>query len=209
VPSAIREAMGETNLKELIRFEQERARHWASNGNAAVKTDPATHRDLWALMGDDPEKFKTTDLRPYGMKLSGEDYEQLSARQQAMRTGKGQKDMLPFTSKINATIEMNEWVGPKNADKRGAFRRAAQLDWERLTAGGKTLTPTQEDELLDNLLKDIVIKPGSLWDTKGPAYSAPRAVREAAQQFEAGKVYTDASGNKARFKGGGKWEDVK
>lgn len=177
VPAALREAMGENNLQQLIRFEQERARHWAAQGSGAVKTDPATHRDLWALMGDNPDAFKTTDLRPFGMKLSGEDYEQLSARQQAMRTGKGEKDMISFNNKVNAAIEQLQLTGTAKAADRGAFRRAAQIDWERATTGGKPMTPMQEDELLDSLVKDIVIKPGRIWDTTGPAYKAPADVR--------------------------------
>lgn len=177
VPAAIREAMGETNLQQLIRFEQERARHYATEGNKGVKTDPETHRMLWALMGDDPEKFKTENLRQYGMKLSGEDYEQLSTRQQNMRVGKGEKDMISFNNKVNAAIESLQLTGTSKAADRGAFRRAAQMDWERATAGGKPMTPVQEDELLDGLMKNVVIKPGWLWDTTAPAYKAPAAVR--------------------------------
>lgn len=209
VPTALREAMGETNLQQLIRFEQERARHYATEGNKPIKTDPATHRMLWAMMGDNPDQFKGENLRQYGMKLSDADYEQLSQRQQNMRVGKGEKDMISFNNKVNAIIEQNQWVGQAHADKRGAFRRAAQMDYERVTQGGKVLNPTQEDELLDGLLKDIVIKPGSWWNTTGPAYTAPKEVRAAAQQFTIGTVYTDANGNKARFKGGNQWEPVK
>lgn len=178
VPTALREAMGETNLQQLIRFEQERARHWATEGLKPIKTDPATHRDLWAMMGDDPEKFKAENLRQYGMKLSDQDYEQLTTLQQNMKNGKGQKDMVSFNNKVNAVIEQNQWVGAAHADKRGAFRRAAQMDWERLTQNGaKQLTPAGEDDLLDGLVKDIVIKPGTWWNTTGPAYTAPKNVR--------------------------------
>ena len=76
----------------------------------------------------------------------------------------------------------NQWVGTAHADKRGAFRRAAQMDYERLTQGGKPLAPGQEDDLLDNLVKDIVIKPGTWWDTTGPAFTAPKNVRIAREQ---------------------------
>lgn len=199
VPAEVRKAMGNERLQRLITFEQDRARHYATNGNASVKTDPATHRDLWALMGDDPEKFKTTDLRPYGMKLSGEDYEQLSTRQQGMRTGKGQKDMISFNNKVNAVVEQEQWVGQAHADKRGAFRRAAQMDWERLTQGGKVLTPAQEDDLLDNLRKDIVIKPRSWFpDSTGPAYTAPKNIRIARENGITAIVQTDADFEKLK-----------
>ena len=61
-----------------------------------------------------------------------------------------------------------------------------------------------------------MIKPGWLWDTKGPAYQAPRDVRNAAvvptaepDKFTTGKIYTDKSGNRAKYLGGGKWETIK
>jgi hypothetical protein len=205
VPAALRAAMGETNLQQLIRFEQERARHFAAEGVKPIKTDPATHRDLWAMMGDNPDKFKTENLRQYGLKLSDADYEQLTARQTAMRSGKGEKDLISFNNKVNAAIEQSGLVGTAKAQERGAFRRAAQLDFERATANGKPLTPMQEDELLDGLTKDTVLKPGYLWDTTGPAYKAHPDDRKYAK----GKTYTDAGGNKARYVGGGKWEDIK
>lgn len=178
VPADVRKAMGNERLQRLIAFEQERARHYAAEGNKGVKTDDPTHRMLWALSGDDPEKFKTTELREYGMKLSAADFEQLRNKQDAMRAGKGQKDMIPFNNKVNAVIESNKWVGQAHVDKRGAFRRAAQMDWERLTQNGaKQMTPGQEDDLLDGLVKDIVIKKGVVWNTTGPAFTAPKNVR--------------------------------
>ena len=209
VPTAIREAMGETNLQQLIRFEQERAQRWATEGTKPVKTDPTTHRMLWAMVNDDPDKFKSERLLPYGLKLSNEDYEQLTKLQASMRAGKGQKDMISFNNKVNAIIEQNGWIGQGHAENRGAFRRAAQVDYERLTQGDKVLTPAQEDELLNSLAKDIVLSPGRIWDTKGPAFKASPEVRAAAQQFTVGKIYTDANGNRAKFMGGGKWEPIK
>lgn len=98
-------------------------------------------------------------------------------------------------------------------EKLGQFQSAAyDLFNEHLKAKGKEPTFDERQAILDGLVKEIVIKPGWLWDTKGPAYQAPRETRNAAMQpdkFTAGKVYTDAAGNRAKYLGAGKWEPVK
>ncbi len=180
VPEALRLAMGESNLRELMRWEQSKVDH-DKTGGGPVKTDPETHRELWAMYGDDREKFAQVNLRQYGMKLSTQDFEQLVKLQSDIRTGKGQKDSVSFNNKVNAMIEQLGITGnaKQNVEKRGAFRRAAQVDFERMTAGGKVLTPVQEDELLDSLVKDITLKRRSWWaDETGPAYTAPADVRD-------------------------------
>ena len=179
VPAALRKDMGETNLKELIRFEQDRARHFQAEGNKPIKTDPDTHRDLWALFGDNRDKFAEVNLRQYGAKLATADYEQLVKLQSDIRTGKGQKDQITFTNKVNAAINQMELTGEKHAKDRGELQRAAQTDWERAAASGKPPTPKQEDEILDSLTKTVVLEKRAAWfDKTGPGYKLNPQQRE-------------------------------
>ena len=85
-------------------------------------------------------------------------------------------------------------------ERVGQFQSAAyDLFNEHLKTKGKEPTYEERQTILDSLVKEIVIKPGVIWDTKGPAYQAPRDVRNAAltaDKFTVGKVYTDANGNR-------------
>ena len=152
VPESVLSVMDGRERVQLKDYLRQRAEHSATQGNKPVVTDPATHRKLWALMGDDPEAFKKERLDAHGMKLSGADFEQLVKLQADMRKpGKPAKDLVSFNNKVQAAIELNGWTGTKDDQKRGAFRRAAQMAWEQQTADGKVLPPKAEDELLDAL----------------------------------------------------------
>jgi hypothetical protein len=154
VPEAILGGMDGKERVQLKDYLRQRAEHAATQGAKPVKTDEATHRRLWALMGDDPEAFKRERLDAHGMKLSGADFEQLVKLQASMKNPtKEPKDTIAFQNKVTARLEMQGIAtGAAREEKRGQFRLAAQKEFEAFEARtGKKPSPKDEDEMLDRL----------------------------------------------------------
>jgi hypothetical protein len=154
VPEAILGGMDGRERVQLKDYLRQRAEHAATQGAKPVKTDEATHRRLWALMGDDPEAFKRERLDAHGMKLSGADFEQLVKLQAGMRSpAKEPRDVVTWQNKVTSRLEMQGIsTGAAREQQRGQFRRAAQQEFEAFEARtGKKPSPKDEDEILDRL----------------------------------------------------------
>lgn len=132
---------------------RQRAERQADRGNAPPKTDRATHAELWDLLVNDPEKFKTVRLVAYSEKLSQADLEQLALQQKGMLNPKKEKDVISFNNKVLSRLEMlGVASGAKDQEKRGMFRSAAQKLFEDFEARtGKPPSPEDEEKILDNL----------------------------------------------------------
>lgn len=152
VPELLLGNMDGRQRVQLQDYIKDRAEHLATAGNKPVKTDPTVHRGLWAMIADDKTKFAEVDLRPLGMKLSAEDYEQLSRLQSDIRTGKGEKDTITWQNKTKAYVEQLGLGGKAGEQKRGAFTLAAQQLYESHKARtGKAPNETEENTLLQSL----------------------------------------------------------
>ena len=99
------------------------------------------------------------------------------------------------------------------AEEKGKFTSAAQdLFNEHLKRTGKEPVFEERQKILDQMVKEVVTKPGWLWDAKGPAYELPRdQLRQKTappDKFTPGQFYRDAENNRSKYLGNGKWEPV-
>lgn len=200
VPESVLERMNGRERVQLQEHLIDRAK-LADTGGLARKTD-------WPTYIDAREKLfagEKVDLRLLTTKIAGPQMEQLLDIQTKVRTPKKAVEVASTEQQVGAFAKQMDLKG----EKLGQFQSAAyDLFNEHLKTKGKEPTFDERQVILDNLVKEIVIKPGWLWDTTGPAYQAPRDVRNAAaapDKFTTGKVYVDKAGNRAKYLGGGKW----
>ena len=152
VPEALLSQMDGRERVQLQEFLRQRAEH--NMAAKAIKTDPAVHAQLWEMMVRDPEGFKKERLQAYGMKLSGEDLEQLYTKQRELLNPKNEKEVLTFQNRMTARLEqLGINTGQGDEKKRGAFRAAAQSEIDAYTARyGKQPDAKAETEILDRLM---------------------------------------------------------
>ena len=138
---------------QLQDYLRQRAEHRATEGNKPVKTDPIVQAELLDMQARDPEKFKALRMTAYAYKLGGTDLEQLAKAQRDMLNPKAEKDVVGWNNKVTGRIEMLGITDTKHAERRGAFRVAAQKEFEAFTARtGKPPAPKDEEAILDGLM---------------------------------------------------------
>jgi len=137
---------------------QDHLRAVAERGPVAPKTDPKEHARLVDMMLNDPEGFKKERIA--AARLSPTDLEQFAAKQQAMRSGKGEQQdtMLTDDQRVNGALLSNGIDAKKNPDAAYAVR--AEIDRrvraESAAKGGKTLTGDEKQRVVDAVLMDKV-----------------------------------------------------
>ena len=208
VPESVLMRMNGRERVQLQEHIVDRARLAASqaNGGAAVKTD-------WATYIDTREKLaagEAVDLRLLTTKIAAPQLEQLldiktrtSDPKKAPEVATSEQQLSAFTRQIGL-----------QGERVGQFQSAAYDRFNmHLKAKGKEPTYEERQVILDQLTKDVVTSKGLIWDSKAPAYQAPKTVRDAAMappdKYTTGQVYTDKNGAKAKYLGAGKWEPIK
>lgn len=209
VPELVLAQMNGRERVQLQDYLKERAKIAASG--VAPETDWATYIDLREKLA----AGEKVDLRPYaGTRLAPAQLEQLLDIQTKTKDPKKMPEVATSEQQIGA---FTRTLGLKK-EKLGQFQAAAQDRFNQfLKATGKEPSYDDRQKILDDLNKTIVTDPGWLWDSKGPAFEAPKAKRDAAlgpaaapaDKFTVGNVYRDGAGNRAKYLGGGKWEPVK
>lgn len=179
VPERLRSAMGESNLRELMNWEQARAARLAA-GAKAPRTDMPTYIDLREkLAAGEP-----VNLRAYTEKVSPADMEKLLDIQTASRKP-GERDGLLTTHERvkKATFDL---YGP-NADKaKPAEVYALQTEIDKRiraqsNALGRKLKPDEEQAAVDSVVLDKVYVSGSWFgaDEKPVALLTPAEQKNA------------------------------
>ena len=176
----------------------------------SVKTDWPTYiAAREALASTDPEVRKAVNLTALSTKVAPAQLEQLLDLKTKTSDPKKAPEVATSEQQIGSFTRSMDLKG----ERVGQFQSAAyDLFNEHLKAKGKEPTYDERQVILDKLVSEIVIKPGYIWDTTGPAYTAPKVVRDkaiAGGKFTAGQVYTDAKGNRAKYVGNDKWEPIK
>lgn len=174
----------------------------------SVKTD-------WTAYIDTREKLaagEKVDLRLLTTKIAPAQLEQLLDIQTKSKDPGKRPEVATSEQQLSAftrTLDLKE-------EKAGQFQSAAYDRFNMfLKAKGKEPTYDERQQILDQLTMDVVTDKGFLWDTKEPAYAAPKTVRDkalplpTADKFVVGKVYTDAKGNRAVYRGNDQWEPAK
>jgi hypothetical protein len=172
VPESVLMRMNGRERVQLQDHLRDRAKQAATG--ESVKTDWAAYIDLREKLA----AGEKVDLRPLTTKIAPAQLEQLLDIQTKTRDPKKAPEVATSEQQI---ASFTKQMDLKN-EKLGQFQSAAyDLFNEHLKAKGKEPTYEERQAILDGLTKDIVIKTRSAWfDQTGPAYTAPRDVRNKA-----------------------------
>ena len=200
------------NGKERVQLQEhlvDRARQAADRAatGAGVKTDWATYIDTRERLA----RGEKVDLRPLTTKIGPAQLEQLLDIQTKTSDPKKAPEVATSEQQVGAMTRTMDLKG----ERLGQFQAAAYDRFNaHLAAKGKEPDYTERQKILDQLTQDVVTDKGWLWDSKAPAYQAPREVRNqlplpTVEKFTVGKAYTDGKGNRAVYRGNGQWDPVK
>jgi hypothetical protein len=160
---------------QLLRVMKADQKARAAAANGGVKTD-------WATYIDAREKLaagQAVELKALVDRIAPAQMEQLLDIQTRRSDPKKAPEVATSEQQIGSFTRQMDLKG----EKLGQFQAAAyDLFNEHLKAKGKEPTYDERQAILDKLVQDVVIKPGWIWDTTGPAYTAPREVRNAAMK---------------------------
>lgn len=146
---------------------QETARAYmekVANGEAIV-----TNREVYAALddmaGDPSSGFADIDLNRYSPHLSSGDFKHFSDLKRRISSGElpGYLSQRTVREDFVTDVVGKATKGNKADDMRRRFEEAVTADRE---ATGKKPDPTRLQQIRQMLLKEVVLKPGSLWDTK-------------------------------------------
>lgn len=171
VPEALLAQMDGKGRVQLQDYLKEKAKQAASG--EAVKTDWATYIDLRTRLAAG-EKI---NLTPFTTKLAGKEIEQLLDIQTKASNPKEAPEVATAEQQLSSFVDGLQLKGEKD----GKFKAAAyDLFNEHLKRTGKKPTFEERDKIMRDLNREIVTKPGWLWDSKDPAFMAERDVRNKA-----------------------------
>ena len=171
VPEALLVQMDGRGRVELQDYLKTKAKQAAEG--TSVKTDWATYIEL-------REKLATGEkinLVPFTTKIAPKEMEQLLDIQTKVKSPGKVPEVASSEQQLGAFVDS---LGLKG-DNDGKFKAAAyDLFNEHFKRTGKEPTFEERDKIMRDLNKEIVTKPGWLWDTKDPAFKAERDVRNKA-----------------------------
>ncbi len=175
VPESVLMRMNGRERVQLQEHLADRARQAADRAaGQPLKTDWAVYVDLHQRMA----AGEKVDLRPYaGTKIAGPQMDQLLD----LRAKRDDPKKAPeVTTSEQQLSSYTRTLDLKN-EKLGQFQSAAYDRFNmHLKAKGKEPTYEERQAILDQLTMEVVTDKGFLWDSKAPAYQAPKAVRDKA-----------------------------
>ena len=206
VPETVLMQMDGRGRVQLQDYLRERAKQ-AAAGETRVKTD-------WPLYLETREKLaagENVDLRPLAAKIAGAQLEQLidikTKRSAPGKTPEVATSEQQISTYVNRLQLKDEEKGQLLSQAYGEFNAV-------LKRTGKEPSFDERQQILDRLTMDVVTDKGILWDSKEKGYKLTEEQRKATgfsaqpDKFTAGKVYKDKAGNRAKYLGGGKWENA-
>lgn len=204
-PEAVLAAMDGKDRAQLVEAQRVRADRLAKGGaESKVKTDWNTYIDVREKLA----AGERVDLRALTEKIAPAQLEQLLDIQTKTKSPTKAPEVASSEQQLSAFTGQMELKG----ERLGQFKSAAYdafNDYLRRT--GKEPDYEQRQKIMDSLTLSVVTSPGIIWDTKKPAYQAPRELRAPVvnDQFTTGKIYRDKNGAQAKYLGAGKWEPIK
>lgn len=171
VPEALLAQMDGKGRVQLQDYLKTRAKQAAEG--TAVKTD-------WATYIDAREKLaagEKVNLVALTTRIAPAQMEQLLDIQTKTKNPDKKKEVATSEQQLSAFVDGMQLRGERD----GKFKAAAyDLFNEHLKRTGKEPTFEERDKIMRDLNREIVTKPGFLWDSKDPAYMAEREVRNKA-----------------------------
>lgn len=213
LPKTVLERMdGKERVQVNAHFEAQRKAREAEAKGHSIKTDPTELAKVYDMMRDNPDEFKKLRMTTLVDRISGSDMEQIARLQQSMaKPGEDQTHVVSTTQAISTyTKEMSK-------EQANKFTPQAYKALDDFQIQNKRAPDLEERrKLLDDLTVKGVVEDDTLWfDSTKPRYMmTPEQLAKAkfpgaADKYTVGKVYKDANGNRATYKGDGKWDTTK
>lgn len=193
-------------LQETLRARAERLA-----AGKPVKTDPKTLASIYDMARENPEEFAKLRLGTLTEKVSPDDIQQIASLQRA-----SVKDKQVLTS---AQL-VGSYTKDMRPEKKGQFE---QVFYNRLLEFKEKNQRNPSDKEQKAIIDDLMMRRDNAWyqfgDTRKWQMSdtdqanatfvpGPNASKPPADKFETGKIYVDKNGNRAKYLGYGKWENL-
>lgn len=212
LPKTVLEKMdGKERVQVNAHYEAQRKAREAEAKGHSIKTDPTELAKVYDMMRDDPDGFKKLKMTTLVDRISGTDMEQIARIQQAsLKPGKDAAHV------VNTTQAISTYTKEMTKDQANKFTPQAYKALDDFQIQNKRAPDLEERrKILDDLTTKGVIEDDTLWfDSTKPKYQmTPEQLAKAkfpgADKYVVGKVYKDANGNRATYKGDGKWDNAK
>jgi hypothetical protein len=157
VPEAILAQMGGKGRVQLQEHLQARAERLSKQGNAPVKTDPATLAKILDMARDNPDEFRKIPLVSLTNAVGGSDLEQIAKLQRDMNKPDKEKDVATTTAIIGAAAR-----ALKTTEQRGAFELAVLDELNRFEKEkGRPPSYEEKRKVTDRMLLDGEVLSGA------------------------------------------------
>ena len=158
VPESILSQMNGRERVQLQDHLQTRAERLSKQGNAPVKTDPATLAKIYDMARDNPNEFRKIPLVSLTNAVGGSDLEQIARLQRDMGKPDKEKDV------ATTTQLMGTYTGGWKPEKRAKFQSAAFDDLARFEQEkGRPASFEEKRKVLDRLIIDGEVLSGSIF----------------------------------------------
>lgn len=208
-PEAILSVMSGRERVQLQEAQRTRAERLA-NGTP-VKTNPTTLAAVYDMARENPDEFAALRLGTLTEKIAPNDLQQIATLQRSIGKDK---------SVVTSAQLVGSYTKDMKPEKKGQFE---QVFYNRLLEFKEKNQRNPSDKEQKAIIDDLMMRRDNPWyqfgdvakwqlsdtDRANAAFvPGPNASKPPADKFEAGKIYVDKNGNRARYKGNGNWEPL-
>lgn len=209
IPETILSGM---NGRERVQLQEaQRTRSERLAAGKQVKTNPDELARIYDMARENPDQFATLKLVTMTEKISGSDLEQIATLQRSITKDK---------SVVTSAQLVGSYTKDMKADKKGQFE---QVFYNQLLAFKEKNARNPSDKEQKAIIDDLMMRRDNAWyqfaDVKKWQLSdaeranvnfvpGPNASKPPATKFETGKIYVDKNGNRAKYLGNDKWENL-
>jgi hypothetical protein len=209
IPETILSGMNGRERAQLQEAGHARAKRLAEG--IPVKTNPNELARIYDMARENPEAFSAIKLTTLTEKISGGDLEQIAALQRSITKDK---------NVVTSAQLVGSYTKDMKADKKGQFE---QVFYNQLLAFKEKNSRNPSDKEQKAIIDDLMMRRDNEWyqfaDVKKWQLSdaeranvnfvpGPNASKPPTTKFETGKIYVDKNGNRAKYLGNDKWENL-
>jgi len=210
IPETLISAMDQSTSVPRLR-EAQRVRAERLVAGKPVKTNPNELARIYDMARENPEAFSAIKLTTLTEKISGGDLEQIATLQRSITKDK---------NVVTSAQLVGSYTKDMKADKKGQFE---QVFYNQLLAFKEKNSRNPSDKEQKAIIDDLMMRRDNEWyqfaDVKKWQLSdaeranvnfvpGPNASKPPTTKFETGKIYVDKNGNRAKYLGNDKWENL-
>ena len=180
IPEAILSAMDGKERSELVKAQAARAERLA--GGKAVKTDPKSLAQIYDMMRDEPDKFKTLRMSSLIERVSPSDMEQISRIQRDMLKPDTEKDVITSAQLIGT------YTRGMNDERKSGFEQSFYGELLKFKENNKGRNPNDKEK--QAIADDLMLRRDNAFFEFGTKYKFQMTPEEAAKAKFDGKPPT-------------------